>query len=133
MTLVSVQFINVIFFAGQGRTKVCGEAYFTNAAAGNPLRPAGQWEKGQLWMEPRQKPLRPPLFDRNGAVAMGHCNFSDAASQGDATVMRGLPETMRMLSPDFGLTHRVVLYTQRITKERRKRSQATASALLSGT
>ena len=71
--------------------------------------------------------------DRNGAVAKGHCNFSGTASQGDAAVMQEVPETMRKLPPDFGLTHRVVLYTQRITKERRKRSQGTASALLSGT
>jgi len=27
--LLSVQFIHVDFFAGQGRTRVCGEAYFS--------------------------------------------------------------------------------------------------------
>jgi hypothetical protein len=37
-TLLSVQFINADFFAGQGRKRVCGEAYFMYAAAGNPRR-----------------------------------------------------------------------------------------------
>ena len=44
MVLLRVQFINDNFFAGQGRTKVCGGAYLTYAAAGNLRRtpPSGK-------------------------------------------------------------------------------------------
>jgi len=34
-----------IFFAGQGRTRVCGEAYFMYAAAGNPRRTQSSGKK----------------------------------------------------------------------------------------
>ncbi len=42
-TLLIVQFINVELFAGQGRTRVCGEAYFKSDRSRKPAtidRPA---------------------------------------------------------------------------------------------
>jgi hypothetical protein len=45
------------FFAGQGRTRVCGEAYFMYAAAGNPRRTQSS-EKKTIYGWTLDRPLK---------------------------------------------------------------------------
>ena len=82
--LLSVQFINVDFFAGQGRTRVCGEAYFMYAAAGNPRRTPPSGKKticGWTLVRTAVGPFFYKTLNRGG--------------RGDQQCKRALPECLR--------------------------------------
>jgi len=73
-----------IFFAGQGRTRVCGEAYFMYAAAGNPRRTQSSVKRAIYgWTLPKRVSNIQPDVGFPAAVAADSVAFCFAHALGD--------------------------------------------------